>query len=146
MPLWVGSLQREGERKREAVLSVSEVCLGLSPHTEAGVPYYVVVVATNEKGSGMEERLLFYTAELSTLVMCSSSCLCIFHGVCECSVVNVLGGSHDAASGIITASADLHMEARFYPGWLSATNTQSLIFDHYNVILLSVYVHTCICT
>ena len=55
------------------MLSVSEVCLGLSPHTEAGVPYYVVVVATNEKGSGMEEKLLFYTAELSTLVVCSST-------------------------------------------------------------------------
>ena len=62
------------------------------------------------------------------------------------SVVNVFGGSHDAASGIITASADLHMEARFCPGWSTATNTQSLIFDHYNVILLSFYVHTCICT
>ena len=55
------------------MLSVSEVCLGLSPHTEAGVPYYVVVVATNEKGSGVEEKLLFYTAELSTLVVCSST-------------------------------------------------------------------------
>ena len=94
MPLWVGSLQREREREREgererereAVLSVSEVCLGLSPHTEAGVPYYVVVIAANEKGSGVEEKLLFYTAELSTLVVCSSSCMCRLHGVCECTV------------------------------------------------------------
>ena len=68
------------------MLSVSEVCLGLSPHTEDGVPYYVVVIATNEKGFGAEEKLLFYTAELSTLVVCSSWCVYRLHGVCECTV------------------------------------------------------------